>query len=97
MIKQELKPKQPNEDNINVPWGWIGAIIAVAYIAAVWIAYIVNEKLYEVVLSIDSSDYNVHAAPEGLNVFVYGAMLVFLVIVAIGLFIFIYNKTLKTK
>lgn len=91
MIKQELK--QPEEDEVALPWGWIGAIIAVAYIAAVWIAYIVNEKVYSLIVDMDPTKFNVtQTPPNDLSAFIDGSLIFFAVLLATVLFIYIYNK-----
>lgn len=91
MIKQDTK--QPEEDEVAVPWGWISAIIAVVYIAAVWIAYIVNEKVYSLIVDMNPAKFNVTPTPpNALSAFIDGSLIFFVVLLATILFIYIYNK-----
>lgn len=91
MIKQDTK--QPEEDEVAVPWGWIGASLAVTYIAAVWVAYIVNEKVYSRIVDMDPAKFNVTPTPpNALSTFIYGSLIFFVVLLAIGPSLYIYNK-----
>lgn len=91
MIKQDTK--QPEEDEVAVPWGWISAIIAVVYIASIYVAYCVNEKVYNLIANTTPAKLNVtQTSPNDLHAFIDGSLIFFAVLLAIGLFIHIYNK-----
>ena len=91
MIKQELK--QPKEAEAAVPWGWIGAIIAVTYIASIYVAYCVNEKFYNLIVDRDPAKLNVTPTPpNALSAFIDGSLIFFVVLLATILSLYIYNK-----
>lgn len=91
MIKQDTK--QPEEDEVAVPWGWISAIIAVVYIASIYVAYCVNEKVYNLIANMTPAKLNVtQTSPNDLQAFIDGSLIFIAVLLVTILFVYIYNK-----